>query len=238
MKTQSHKSQDTVNNNVFRHYASDQQIKELLGDATDPVLLNVAKALSQSNQMIVYDAEHGVLSTLMLNLDVDAQVQLDVQVNKTENGQMVTVRAHVPSSFIKRHGPKFAETVLKEAVFFTRDRSALDEHGIEILPTGGDVDYSYDFYIDDHWCAVTSIETPSVIESNDQSALADAVALRIGLMQRFWDVCFHQHLRDADGIESDRVHISEAHFWDDFGQYLESVPNNKSSALKASEAAH
>ena len=157
---------------------------------------------------------------------------MDIDVIKGDNAQTIRLNASVPSTLVKRLGAKFAETVLKEAVYFTRDRSSMEEIGLEILPSGGDVSYSYEFCVDNHWSPVAKIETSIIHDENDQTALATAVSVRIELMRLFWHICYHQHLRDSGVVVSQKLRISEAEFMRDFGEFLDFMSDDTAAFVK------
>lgn len=236
MKKETIKSHGAIDCRKFQHYQSSQQISEAFGPNLDPVLLKVANALVQGGCVIAYEPEAGIMGVVLLFPDIgpDASVQVDIEVIKEDNAQTIRLNASVPSTLVKRLGAKFAEMVLKEAVYFTRDRSSIEEIGLEILPSGGDVCYSYEFCVDDRWSPVTNIETPVIQDENDQTALATAVSVRIELMRLFWHICYHQHLRDSGAIVTQKLRISEAEFMRDFGEFLDFMSDDAAAFVKSS----
>lgn len=184
---------------------------DAIGGIMDSVLSKVAKDLIQGTYRVAYFPEERILSVFCDLLDFEKidQLRFDIELTKEDDTQKVSLRAYVHSSLVNRLGSVFAGNLMKEARYFTRDRSEIEETGIGILPNGGDVSYSYEFHVCEFWVAITDIDTPRISDAIEEAALAKAVFQRFKLMDLFWHICFHQHLRDSTPIENHHVYIEQ-----------------------------
>lgn len=186
----------------YRHFGSDEELNATYGNVIDPLLLQIAKILRQEGKSLVYDPNENLLSTYFNCWEngMDANVYVDIRIvkgkGKTKHAQCVLVNSWVCTDLVDRLGEDFYSMLCLEAFYFARERESGEEVGIEMLPSGDKVVYSYLFDGEDIWSFMTGICTPCIRTTEDLMAFVNAVMCKVNLVEWDWKIFFHQYLRN------------------------------------------
>lgn len=181
-----------------------EHIAEHFKEKMHPLMFAIAEGLHSQSKAFAYDEQRKTLLTRFYNFDVDAMagnVQMEIAIEQKGQSLSVKLITTIGSGQLDELGEDFEDLLLRESAYFCRARKSFEEYGREILPKGGKLKYQYEAFMANVYVVSTEVLVSKYMPDFDQQAMVDTILLRAGLMERFWNSCFHQHFRDQFFME-------------------------------------